>query len=113
MLLGMPGHPTSCLSNGFWLLLPVVRKLAGRTGPGWIDVDAVLAAPTQHPSASLTTVVPLRLADGRAYPTFRDSSAITSLSVANAFVLLPPGSARPRVGARLSVHRLLPPIAPG
>ncbi|HEY6238765.1 MAG TPA: molybdopterin molybdotransferase MoeA [Thermoplasmata archaeon] len=113
LLLGMPGHPTSCLCNGFWLLGPVVRKLSGRPGPGWVDGTAVLAAPIPRPSGSLSTVVPLRLSEGRAYPTFRDSSAITSLSGANAFVLYPPGSPRPRVGSTLSVRRLLPPVAAG
>jgi len=112
LLLGMPGHPTSCLSNGFWLLVPVLRRLSGLPGPGWVDDAALLAAPVLAPSPSLTTVVPLHVALGRATPTFRDSSAITSLAGANAFALLPPGASRPRVGAQLPLHRLLPPIAP-
>lgn len=110
LLLGMPGHPTSCLSNGFWLLLPVVRRLAGLPGPGWIDGASVLAEPVRAPSPTMASVIPLRVASGKAYPTFRDSSAITSLSGANAYAVLAPGARRPRVGATLPVRRLLPPL---
>lgn len=112
LLLGMPGHPTSCLSNGFWLLLPVLRRLAGVPGPAWVEGTATLARAVARPSPTMTTVVPLHVEGGRATPTFRDSSAITSLAGANAYALLPPGSRAPRVGARLAFRRLLPPIVP-
>ena len=111
VLLGMPGHPTSCLANGFWLLLPLLYHLAGRPGVPWSDQRVRLVEPVPAPSPSLSSVVPLHVEQGRAHPTFRDSSAITSLSGANAFVILPPGAPRPRRGAAILVHRLAPPIA--
>lgn len=111
LILGMPGHPTSCLSNGFWLLLPVIRRLGGYPGPGWTDIEVELGAPAARPSPKLSTVVPLHVEGDRGYPTFRDSSAITSLSGANAFALLPPGAPELSVGQRLRAHRLLPPLA--
>ncbi|MGA7923969.1 MAG: molybdopterin molybdotransferase MoeA [Thermoplasmata archaeon] len=109
LLIGMPGHPTSCLANGFWLLLPVLRKLGHRAGPGWSDVSVRLTEDYLPPSPDLATVIPLRLRGERGFPTFRDSSAITSLQHANAFAIVP---ARHRLsaGTRLRAHRLPAPI---
>lgn len=113
LLLGLPGHPTSCLSNAYWLLLPVLRKIARQPGPGWTEAAARLAAPLEAPSPGLATIVPLHVEGGWARPTFRDSSAITSLEGANAFAVLPPSArSRPR-GERLRVHRLDPGLVPG
>jgi molybdopterin molybdotransferase len=111
LLLGMPGHPTSCLSNAYWLLLPTLRRLAGLPGPGWIDGEARLAAPAGRLTAGLSTVVPLRAEGDRAWPTFHGSSAITSLAGVNAFAILPPGRGSLPSGRRLGIHRLLPPLA--
>jgi molybdopterin molybdotransferase len=111
LLVGMPGHPTSCLANGFWLLLPVLRRLAGLPGPGWVEGRARLSAAAGELTPGLSTVVPLRIERGRATPTFHDSSAITSLAGANAFALLEPGSGRLEAGTELPVRYLLPPLA--
>ncbi len=110
LLIGMPGHPTSCLSNGHWLLLPVLRRLAGLPGPGWTDGEARLDRSLPPFSPTMSTVVPVRVVDGLATPTFHDSSAITSLAGANAFALVPPGAPRRRKGDRLALHRLPPPL---
>jgi molybdopterin molybdotransferase len=111
LVIGMPGHPTSCLLNAYWLLLPVLRRLGHRSGPGWIDTTVTMAEPYDVPTAGLSTVVPLKVARGTGTPTFRDSSAITSLSGANAFALLPPGRSHLRRGARVSAHLLPFPIS--
>ena len=110
LLVGMPGHPTSCLSNGHWLLLPMLRRLARLPGPGWIDGSARLTREAGALTEGMSTVVPLRVVEGWATPTFHDSSAITSLSGANAFALLPPGRGPLARGTRLSVHYLPPPL---
>lgn len=110
LVVGMPGHPTSCLSNGFWLLLPVLRKLARLPGPGWTEGSIRLASPAVAPTRGLSTVVPLRIERGWGYPTFHDSSAITSLARVSAFALIPPGAARLRRGSRVPVHLLPPPL---
>jgi molybdopterin molybdotransferase len=111
LVLGMPGHPTSCLANGYWLLLPLLRRLARLPGPGWTDGEVRLARGYQAPSAELSTVVPLRVAAGRGTPTFHGSSAITSLEGANAFALLPPRHPPLKRGVRLVAHFLPPPLA--
>lgn len=111
VVLGLPGHPTSCLSNGFWMLLPALRRVAGLPGPGWIDGSARMAEGYALPPSEFATVVPLRVDRGRARPTFRDSSAISSLSGANAFLLLRPRSRGLVRGERVALHVLLPPMA--
>ncbi|MCI4368540.1 MAG: molybdopterin molybdotransferase MoeA [Thermoplasmata archaeon] len=111
LVIGMPGHPTSCLSNALWLLQPVLRRLGRLPGPGWVEGSARLAGTAMVPSPGLATVVPLAVRHGWARPTFRDSSAITSLSGANAYTLLEPNARPLRKGARIPVNFLLPPLA--
>ena len=113
LVVGLPGHPTSCLANMYWLVLPVLRRLAHRPGPGWREGRAVLGNDAMAPSPGLATVVPLRFERGRAYSTFRGSSIITSLAGATAFAMLPPGRRKVRAGARIRVYHLLPPLGTG
>jgi molybdopterin molybdotransferase len=113
LVVGLPGHPTSCLANMYWLVLPVLRKLAHRTGPGWTDGWAVLGSDAVAPTPGLSTIVPLRFERGLAFTTFRGSSVITSLSGATAFALLPPGRRVVRRGTRIRVHFLDPPLGFG
>lgn len=112
LFLGMPGHPTSCLGNGLWLLLPLVRRVARLEGNGWIDQEVTLAKDAEPLSPDRATLIPLRLEGNRGFPTFHDSHAITSLAKVGAFTIMPAGGARPRRGDRLWVHRLLPPLGP-
>lgn len=111
LVIGMPGHPTSCLSNGFWLLLPVLRRLARLPGPGWTVGSARLTEAYDPPTPGFATVIPLRVDDGWGHPTFHDSSAITSLAGANAFAMVTDAPRRLVRGTRLAVHLLAPPIA--
>ena len=111
LLLGMPGHPTSCLLNAYWLLLPLVRKMAHRPGPGWVEGDATLGATLEGSAPPFTRVVPFRVERGVARPTFHGSSAITSLSGANAYTFVPPGAPPRTKGSRLRLRFLLPPLA--
>ncbi len=110
LVVGMPGHPTSCLVNMYWLVLPVLRKLGHRMGPGWTEGTAVLGSDAVAPTPGLSTVVPLEFRDGLAYTTYRGSSVITSLSGATAYAMLPPGRRRVRAGSTLRVYRLDPPL---
>ncbi len=113
LVIGMPGHPTSCLVNMYWLVLPVLRKLGHRVGPGWTEGTAILGSDAVAPSPGLSTVVPLQFRGGRAYTTFRGSSVITSLSGATAYAMLPPGRRVVRAGTKIRVYRLDPPLGPG
>jgi molybdopterin molybdotransferase len=111
LVIGMPGHPTSSLSNSFWLLSPLLRRLGHLPGPGWTEGVCRLARAGDHPSHDLASVLPLRVVDGWGYPTYHGSHAVTGLRRVNAFAILPPGSRRLRRGQRLSVHLLPEPLA--
>jgi molybdopterin molybdotransferase len=113
LVVGMPGHPTSCLVNMYWLVLPVLHKLGHRPGPGWSEGTAVLGSDAVALTAGLSTVVPLEFRDGRAFTMFRGSSVITSLSGATGYAMLPPGRRRVRAGTTIRVYRLDPPLGPG
>jgi molybdenum cofactor synthesis domain-containing protein len=87
---GMPGNPTSCLSNGYLLLVPFLRKI-GRLAP-WEPrrVAAPLArgitsTPERH---QFYTV---RLANGLAEPAFKGSGEITSMADADGYIEIPVG----------------------
>lgn len=82
---GMPGYPTSCLSNAHTLLVPFLRKMARL--PPWmprtVDVPLarrVVSTPGRH---QFYTV---RIADGRAEPAFKASGDITSMAHADGYI---------------------------
>ena len=110
LVIGMPGHPTSSLSNSFWLLSPLLRRLGHLPGPGWTEASCRLARPGDHPSRDLSAVLSLRVVDGWGYPTFHGSHAVTGLRGVNAFTILPPSTRRLRAGQRIAVHLLPEPI---
>jgi molybdenum cofactor synthesis domain-containing protein len=110
LLIGLPGHPTSCLANGFWLLLPFLRRLAHLPGSGTYPYRATMAEEYPIEEGPLATVVPLRVAAGRAWPTFKGSSAVTSLAEANGFVIVPPKGRSLARGTELTVQMLPPPL---
>ncbi len=112
LLLGLPGHPSSCLANSFWLVGPVLQRLARRPGPPWTDVAVRLGAGELEASPTLTTVVPLCLRGGRAYSTYHGSSSISSMAGAQGFALLPPGGRPVRAGQRVVGHWLPAPLGP-
>jgi molybdenum cofactor synthesis domain-containing protein len=88
-VLGMPGYPTSCLSNAYMLLVPMLRRMA--------------RLPEYRPQ---TTRVPLsrrivsttgrhqfytvRIVDGAAVPAFKASGDITSMSLADGYIEISP-----------------------
>jgi molybdopterin molybdotransferase len=112
LVVGMPGHPTSCLVNMYWLVLPVLRKLGRLPGPGWTEGRAVLGSDAVAPTPGLSTVVPLEFRNGRAYSHYRGSAVISSLAGATAYAMLPPGTRSVKAGSTLRVYRLDPPLGP-
>jgi molybdopterin biosynthesis enzyme len=91
-------------------VIPALRRIAHRPGPGWTEGWAVLGSDAVAPTPGIATIVPLRLERGKAFSTNRGSSVITSLSGATAFALLPPGRRIVRAGQRLRVYHLDPPL---
>ena len=86
---GMPGYPTSCLSNAYMLLVPFLRKIARL--PPW--------QPRHHrrcrsPAASSRATgrhqfYTVRVVDGHAEPAFKASGDITSMANADGYIEIP------------------------
>ncbi|HVC20055.1 MAG TPA: gephyrin-like molybdotransferase Glp [Vicinamibacterales bacterium] len=82
---GMPGYPTSCLSNGYALLVPFLRRLA-RLPP---YRPAIVRAPLARRIVSTTgrhQFYTVRLVHGQAEPAFKASGDITSMSRADGYI---------------------------
>jgi molybdopterin molybdotransferase len=88
LVFGMPGYPTSCLSNAYMLLVPVLRRIA-RLPPHRMRSVTV---PTGQRIVSTTgrhQFYTVRLVDGVALPAFKASGDITSMSQADGYIEIP------------------------
>ncbi|MDA1183325.1 MAG: molybdopterin molybdotransferase MoeA [Acidobacteria bacterium] len=91
LFFGMPGYPTSCLSNAYILLAPALRRIA-RLSP---DIVRSIALPLSQRIASTPNrhqFYTVRLVDGAAQPAFKASGDITSMSLADGYIEIPAGS---------------------
>ena len=87
-MFGMPGYPTSCLSNAYLLLVPAVRAIA-RLGPRH---TAVVTLPLGQRIVSTTgrhQFYTVKIVDGQAMPAFKASGDITSMSQADGYIEIP------------------------
>ena len=85
---GMPGYPTSCLSNAYMLLVPMLRRMA-RLPP---YTPHTVSAPLARRIVSTTgrhQFYTVRLVDGLAVPAFKASGDITSMSLADGYIEIP------------------------
>lgn len=87
-VLGMPGYPTSCLSNSYMLLVPALRRMA--------RLPAALARTVTLPlgqrivsTTGRHQFYTVRIEDGAAMPAFKASGDITSMSQADGYVEIP------------------------
>jgi len=85
---GMPGYPTSCLSNAYLFLAPALRMLAGLPPREPRRVKARMAVRVVS-SSGREQFLTVRLEGGLAYPVFKKSGTITSMSRADGYVVLP------------------------
>ena len=87
-VLGMPGYPTSCLSNAYMLLIPMLRRI-GRLP---LYHPRTLTLPLAERIVSTTgrhQFYTVRVTDGMAMPAFKASGDITSMSLADGYVEIP------------------------
>lgn len=82
---GMPGYPTSCLSNAYILLVPFLRTVA-RLPPLSRHTLRVPLARRVTSVAGRHQFYTVRLVDGRAEPAFKASGDITSMSRADGYI---------------------------
>jgi molybdenum cofactor synthesis domain-containing protein len=87
-VLGMPGYPTSCLSNAYMLLVPLLRRMARL--PEYHP--RVVRMPLSRRVVSTTgrhQFYTVRIADGMAVPAFKASGDITSMAHADGYIEIP------------------------
>jgi molybdenum cofactor synthesis domain-containing protein len=88
LFFGMPGYPTSCLSNTYMLLVPALRRMARlpphANKPVTVPLgQRVTSAPGRH------QIYTVRIVDGQAMPAFKASGDITSMSQADGYIEIP------------------------
>jgi len=88
ILLGMPGHPTSCLSNAYIFLMPMTRKLARLPERRLTTVKAKLSRRIVS-TLGRKVFMTVRIRGGEAEPVFKESSAITSMADADGYMVIP------------------------
>jgi molybdopterin molybdotransferase len=99
---GMPGNPTSCLSNAYILLVPFLRAL-GRLPP---HVPQTVSAPLGRrivSAANRHQFYTVRLREGMAFPAFKGSGDITSLSKADGYIEIPADESVVEEGSSVTV----------
>lgn len=104
-VVGMPGYPTSCLSNGYLFLAPAIDKMARRPPSPRASrkatlADSIASVPDKF---QLFTV---RLQNDKAAAAFKESGAISSMSHADGFVTIPVGVNRLEAGQEVEVTLL-------
>ena len=87
-VLGLPGNPTSCLSNGYVILAPMLRRIARLPSARGTVIEVPLATrlASKIGRVEFHTV---RIVDGQAVPAYKESGAITSMAHADGYVEIP------------------------
>lgn len=99
---GMPGNPTSCLSNAYILLVPFLRATARlpHITPRVVRATLGKRIVSQAGRHQFYTV---RLENGVAMPAFKGSGDITSMSRADGYIEIPAEQAVVEEGTALTV----------
>ncbi len=85
---GMPGYPTSCLSNAYLLLVPLLRRMARLPDYHPHSVKLPLARRVVS-TTGRHQFYTVRIADGTAVPAFKASGDITSMAHADGYFEIP------------------------
>jgi molybdenum cofactor synthesis domain-containing protein len=99
---GMPGYPTSCLTNAYVLLVPVLRRLA-RLPAQSIRVERMPLAARVHSTPDRHQFYTVRVEQGRALPAFKASGDITSMSQADGYIEIEAGTSVVEAGTVVDV----------
>lgn len=87
-VLGMPGYPTSCLSNCYMMLSPMLRTMARLPPKPERAVDLPLSKRIVS-SMGRVEFHTVRVEDGMAVPAYKESGAITSMAHADGYIEIP------------------------
>jgi len=99
---GMPGYPTSCLTNAYVLVVPVLRRLA-RLPAQSIRVERMPLAARVNSAPDRHQFYTVRVEQGRAQPAFKASGDITSMSQADGYIEIDAGTTVVEAGTLVDV----------
>ena len=87
-IFGMPGYPTSCLSNSYIFLAPALKKIAGLPN---IPPRQEIAKMSQRyvSSSGREQFLTVKIENGKVIPVFKKSGDITSMANADGYIILP------------------------
>lgn len=102
LVLGMPGSPTSCLSNAYILLVPLLRAMARlpQSTPQTVVLPLSRRVMSTIDRHQFYTV---RIVNGHAEPAFKASGDITSMANADGFIEIPAGVESVEAGTMVAV----------
>ena len=102
LVFGMPGSPSSCLSNAYILLVPLLRAMARlpQSRPQTIMLPLSRRVSSTLDRHQFYTV---RIVEGQAEPAFKASGDITSMANADGFIEIPAGTDSVAAGTLVSV----------
>ena len=87
-VLVMPGYPTSCLTNAYFLLLPILRRMARLPQSRRQKRKGVLSRRVTS-TVGRYQFLTVRLNGEQIEPAFKESGAITSMALADGYVEIP------------------------
>ncbi len=85
VIIGMPGHPTSCLSNGYMILIPILKKIANLPPKIYKTVKGKLS---KRISVTIGRMqfLSVKLEGEEVIPVFKESGTITSMAEADGYI---------------------------
>ena len=101
-MFGMPGYPTSCLSNAYMLLVPALRAMA-RLKPRHLPTVTLPLGQRIVSTTGRHQFYTVRIVDGHAMPAFKASGDITSMSQADGYIEIPAQTDIVEKGERVEV----------
>ncbi|MBM3292470.1 molybdopterin molybdotransferase MoeA [Candidatus Bathyarchaeota archaeon] len=101
-LFGMPGYPTSCLSNSYVFLIPALRKLSHLPPVKEKTVSAKLSDSIKS-DGGREQFFTVTIVDGKAVPVFKQSGDITSMANADGFFIIPIGITSLNAGTEVNI----------
>ncbi|MFX0195250.1 MAG: gephyrin-like molybdotransferase Glp [Candidatus Hodarchaeota archaeon] len=88
LIFGMPGYPTSCMINAYVFVVPAIRKMARLPQQTHTVVKARMAKRIVS-SLGRHQFYTVKVEEGIAYPAFKESGTITSMSHADGYIEIP------------------------
>ncbi|MFQ6125959.1 MAG: gephyrin-like molybdotransferase Glp [Candidatus Heimdallarchaeota archaeon] len=88
LIFGMPGYPTSCMINAYVFIVPAIRKMARLPQQPPMVVKAKMAKRVVS-SLGRHQFYTVKIEEGIAYPAFKESGTITSMSHADGYIEIP------------------------